>query len=310
MKRSVFAVVFLVVFVALLVPRYVRADSPRGIGLSPGIQELVLEEGAESVGFPVTIANLTDSPVNLRLSLLDFGTLDESGGVAFLGRSGQDVTDYGLRQWMRLDKDVLALEPGQTEEVQVTITNQDSLRPGGHYGAVVVSVAGSAEPNGESVAVHPAASTLVLLKKNGGEISQLNLESTFTNSSLINLPKSIELKFKNTGNVHLVPRGTVELFGPTGSKISRSTINETSAFVLPEALRLFQQELPGVRQPWLPGKYRLVVTWRFDGREDVTVVEQTYWYMGKIVLYTLIIISTLIVCILYIKYRRRPPTRY
>lgn len=308
-RKGLFAALLLLIAVMLL-PARAEGAGARGIGLSPGMQELVLQEGAESASFPVAVTNLTDTAVNLQLSLLDFGALDESGGVAFLGRSGQDTTDYGLRQWMRLEKDMIALEPGQSEEIQVTIINQDSLRPGGHYGAVVVSVADSAVSGGESVAVHPAASTLVLLKKTGGEIELLKLNSIFTNSSLINLPKSAELTFENTGNIHLVPRGTVELYGPTGTKISSSVINESSAYVLPESSRLFQQELTRGSQPWLPGKYRLVTTWRFDGRDAVETVEKTYWYIGKLVLYLLVGASLLFVLILYIKYRRRPPSRY
>lgn len=291
-------------------PVYAEASNTRGIGLSPGMQELELRAGDESVGFSVTVTNLTEDTVSLRLSLLDFGALDETGGVAFLGRSSQDAGNYGLRQWMRLDKDRFALEPGQSEEVRATITNQDTLSPGGHYGAVVVSVAGSGTSGGESVAVQPAASTLVLLKKIGGEIESLELESINTNKSLLRLPKSAELKFKNSGNIHLVPRGTIELFGPTGKKISRSAINETSAYVLPDSARLFKQDLPGVSQPWLPGKYRLAVSWRYDGNDEVVTVEQTYWYVGKLVTYLLVSGSTVIVLVLYIRYRRRPPSRY
>ncbi len=307
MKRGRAVLIVLAAVLALLLPGYAGAQT-KGIGLSPALRELTLAEGQESVSFSINISNTTDAVADLRLSTLDFGALDESGGIAFVGRTGQETTVYGLRQWMTLEKDRLTLEPGQSEEVQITVANREDLGPGGHYGAVVVSAANSSENNDE-VALIPAASTLVLLKKTGGDISRLELDSINTNSSWINLPKSATLRFQNSGNVHLVPRGTMELFGPTGSRLARGVVNPQSGFVLPESFRQFSVPLELSKQPWLPGRYKLVTTWRFDGTEQTTTTEQDYWYIGTLVLWLIAISSLGIVLYLYIRYRRRPPTR-
>lgn len=261
-----------------------------------------------SVQFEVSLSNSTEAPIDLELSVLDFGALDESGGIAFLGLTGQEAAARGLKQWMTPAVDRISLSPGETAEVPVTVRNDASLSPGGHYGAVIVSAA-SGQPGADSVAVVPAASTLVLLKKTGGEQYSLDINDIKTNSSLINLPRQATLQFKNTGNIHVVPRGTVELVSPFGSVVVRGIINESSAFVLPDSNRDIHVSLTGYRQPWLPGRYKLVTTWRHDGTDQTITQVLHYWYAGKLVLYSVVVLSTLIVLIMYIRYRRRPPTR-
>ncbi len=281
----------------------------RGIGVTPAIDELILEEGQASARLDVNIANATDKEVRLRVSTLDFGALDASGGIAFLGATGQEVAPRGLSRWMALDRDTLRIGAGQTETISLTVENNDSLSPGGHYGAIVVSALNDGLPGGDAVAVQPAVSTLVLLKKRGGETYSLEMMDVKTNKSLLSLPKTAMLEFKNTGNVHVVPRGTVQLVSPTGSVIRRGVINEQSGFVLPESTRNYEVDFSG-SSPWLPGRYKLVTEWRFDGQESFNQTVEYIWYIGKATLLLIGILCSLIVLIMYVKYRRRPVSRY
>lgn len=304
MRKALLAALLL----ALTLLPGVTSAASKGIGISPAIQEVRLEEGQASVSFTVQLINSSDQAMDLQLSTLDFGALDEAGGIAFLGKSGQESGDYGLKQWMKLNKESLALEPGASSEVEVTITNDESLRPGGHYGAVIVS-AKNANDNDDSVAVLPAASSLVLLKKMGGEQLDLQLAATKANNSLVSLPKNTMLKFTNTGNTHVVPRGTVELIDPLGKVLSSSVINETSAYVLPGSSRQINAEIKLSSQPWLPGRYKLAVNWRYDGQETFNQTIEYKWYIGKLTFILVIITSLLIILIMYIRYRRRPVSR-
>ncbi len=306
MRRKGLLMALAVVLIGMAVPRVEAAT--KGLALSPAITEIRLEEGQREASFKISLSNSTDLPMNLRLSTLDFGALDEAGGIAFLGRSGQETTVYGLRQWMLLEKQSLTLEPGQSQEVKVTIENKQSLAPGGHYGAVVVSGA-DAEPGQDNVAVVPAGSALVLLKKSGGEIIDLNLDSVNANRNWFRLPDQATLRFQNSGNTHAVPRGTLELSGPTGAVIARGTVNTTSSFVLPESFRQITSGMRSVGTPWLPGRYTLTVAWRHDGEEAFATSTYHYWYIGRAAVITLLTVGLVFVLIMYIRYKRRPPTR-
>ena len=304
MKRKLLGLILFGLSV-LPAPLYAAA----GIGVSPGIKEITLAENESRTSFEVTVSNTTESPIDFRLSTIDFGALDESGGIAFLGRSGQEAYAYSLSEWMELDKTELTVTPNSSEAVKVTIQNNDALRPGGHYGAVLVTSRQDGQLSSESVATLPGASTLVLLKKTGGETYDLTLDNVKTNTSLLRVPNSAELRFENTGNVHVVPRGTIQLKSPFGKTIAQGTINEASSFVLPGSKRVISVPPRFSSQPWLPGRYTQEISWRHDGQESFETTITHHWYLGRIGVGILIILSLVIVLYLYIIYKKRPVTR-
>src|SRR3989344_2957199 len=102
------------------------AGEQRGLTVSPAFQEIILDQQDQEKNFVVSVANDTGVSVTLRLSVFDFGSLDESGGVALLGASSDLEKKYALASWMRLEKDTLTLDPGETGKVRVTIENRDS----------------------------------------------------------------------------------------------------------------------------------------------------------------------------------------
>ena len=280
----------------VLMPTLPVSAEVSGVVLAPAIQEVTLDENQTEVTFEVTVANSTSQTVDLRLSTVDFGALDESGGVAFLGRSGQETTEYGLKEWMVLEKEHVVLESGENESVKVTIENKESLGPGGHYGAVLVSLA-RADNGEDSVAVLPAASTLVLLKKTGGEVTQLDLISVTANNSLSKFPSEANLRFQNSGNVHVVPRGTVEVLSPRGGVVAKGTINQASAFVLPGSFRQMSVGLSDSSRWLWPGRYKIVTTWRYDGQNETQQNVVEFIYLGSILSLIILFSCIVLICI-------------
>lgn len=305
MRRKL--VSFALLIILLGIPA--QAQAAKGIGVTPGLQEVEIRQGDTEARFEVTVSNSTDAKVDFRLNTIDFGALDESGGVAFLGKTGQETYAYSLSRWMQLDRNELTVDPGKTEIVNVTIRNEDSLSPGGHYGAVLVTTREGGQVQNDSVAMLPGASTLVLLKKYGGETYDLKLESIKANKPFFGLPQAAILRFENAGNIHVVPRGTLDLTGPFGSKLANGVVNEASSYVLPGSFRQIDVPLTFTNQPWLPGRYTLKTTWRYDSTNQTETHEMHYWYLGKVGTGLLIFISLAIVLYLFILYRRRPVTR-
>ena len=278
---------FLVVFLSLLFGffkpyNFVLAQvEQNGLSASPMFQEVTLEEGEREKSFSVELKNGTAVPVTLRLSLLDFGTLDESGGVAFLGAASNLEKKYALAAWMRPEKDVMTLSPGETQSVRVTIENRETLSPGGHYGAVVFKAGEDAgSDSGENViSVSQLFSVLVFAKKIGGEIYDLKLKTEEYPKSYFTLPETIRLRFQNAGNVHLVPRGIVTLSDPLGRIVRKGIINEESAIILPETLRVYPSSFKAVETVFMPGRYTLAIQYRHDGEEAFTEVKRSFVFV-------------------------------
>lgn len=222
----------------------------------------------------VTISNATDSPQTFRVAAYDFGNLDESGGVAFLGASGELDQAYTLSEWMTLSRDLVTLPPRGSEAVTVTIKNDTTLGPGGHYGAVVFeSVEADVPNNPNRIAVSQMIASLIFAKKTEGAQYGLELAHSDVARGLFSLTTA-NLVFRNTGNVHAVPRGVVRVMDPAGRTTLRGIINEASSLVLPGQERSFSLELAPIAWLWLPGWYDISIEYRYDGREEFDVASQ------------------------------------
>jgi hypothetical protein len=132
-----------------------------------------------------------------------------------------------------------------------------------------MTVDNSAGKGNQTVSVKQRISALIFATKVGGEIYDLRLTKIQHDSTWRQLPKNITLDFKNTGNVHVVPRGTVRLISPSGHVVSHGVINEASAYVLPETSRQLIVQTESVsNHGWEPGTYKLQVDYRYDGYDQ------------------------------------------
>jgi hypothetical protein len=241
------------------------AAQPKGISLSPFQQQVSMAPGDVSKSFVLRLTNHTKTVQELRLSPRDFGSLNDSGGV-LLDASKSYTQKYGLASWLTLETDTVVLNPGESREVLVTIDNRTSLRPGGHYGAVATTVTSLIDKADNEVAVNQQLLSLIFVTKLGGAKYDLKLSSMSHNGNWLHLPKTVQLRFQNPGNVHVIPRGEVKLRSPDGTIIARGVINSESAFVLPESFRELYVPLTTVgRAAPLPGLYSVSVEYRYDG---------------------------------------------
>lgn len=269
----------------LVSPFFASADDlQNGISISPMFQEVVLDKDSPSKTFSLQASNTTDSLVTLRLSVLDFGSLDESGGVAFLGAEQNFEKQYSLASWIRLDRDALVLGPGESQTVEVTFENRESLSPGGHYGAIFFKMENSGADtvgaNGKpNIAVSQSFSSLIFAKKLGGERYDLGAPDIGISKSFFFLPQSFSLRFQNKGNVHVVPRGTVTVTDPRGNMVEKGIINEESAIILPETFRTYVVRPSVFARSFLPGYYTATVQYRYDGNEDFASKNTRFFFM-------------------------------
>lgn len=264
-------------------------DGKNGISVSPMFQDITLNQDEKSQTFAIDATNTTASLVTLRMSLVDFGSLDESGGVAFLGAEQNVEKKYSIASWIRLDRDVLVLGAGESQSVQVTIENRETLSPGGHYGAVVFKVENSGidvvDENGKpSISVNQSFSSLIFAKKIGGEVYDLDMRSVDRKHSWLHLSESVSLRFQNKGNVHVVPRGIVTITNPLGSVVQKGIINQESAILLPETFRSFVVRPLHLANALVPGYYTISIQYRYDGKEDFTTQTQRFFFLPPVVI--------------------------
>lgn len=258
--------------------------SAAGITVSPAFQSVTLSPEMVGKDIVITLTNQSQVGQTYALSTADFGTLDESGGVALIGTPATELEHrYGLVSWMTLDRNVVFVPPAGSAKVTVRIDNRPSLSPGGHYAAVLatavadpINAAGPAKVNLKQV-----VASLILLRKDGGAEPGLTLTDIDPRPSVWwQLPSEVALRFRDPGNVHVVPRGTITLTDMTGRVVKRGIINEDSAIVYPQSFRRMTSKLLTVGNAWQPGRYQLSVVYRFDDERTLSSSKITIWYLG------------------------------
>lgn len=280
---------------SLISPLAAQAEGEGALSVSPLFTDVSIRESEPSQEFFLTVANRTLEPVVLRLSLVDFGSLNESGGIAFLGKEASGTNRYALASWITPEKDVVTLLPDTEEKLRFTLENRESLSPGGHYGAVLFAVESEGadqEVRDPAVSVNSTFSSLVFAKKEGGMLRELSLKdwSVDESSLLSGLPSKTLLRFQNSGNVDLTPRGRIVLTDPLGRMVAKGIINEDSSRILPESFRMYPSKLAVLSPSLVPGSYILSAEYRFDGQEEFETLPEmrifawgiVFWWIAGI----------------------------
>lgn len=286
--------VLILLGLALPVSTSAAVNPPVGITLSPFQQQLTIQPNDSGKGYELTLTNHTASLQELNLSGRDFGSLNDTGGV-FLEGSNSYTKKYGLSSWLTLGTDTVLLQPNESQKVPVSVNNRADLQPGGHYGAVVVSVNALDPATGNKIAVNQQLLSLVFVDKVGGEKFDLKLRSIQHDGSLLHLPRSVTLHFQNPGNVHVIPRGQVKLKSPSGTVVAQGIINAESAFILPETFRDIYVDLQPIGKALpLPGLYHIQADYRYEqiARNATKSVAVNFVDLGLYLLFGAIIAIT------------------
>ncbi|MFZ1627158.1 MAG: hypothetical protein WAT81_05145 [Candidatus Moraniibacteriota bacterium] len=258
--------IFFALLIALSCPLIAQGA---GFTVTPMLQEVILNDDQKVVIYEASVTNETDDTAMFDVSAIDFGSLDESGGVAFLGVTGALEERYALASWMQSEMSEVTLRPGETRSIRVQIENRETLSPGGHYGALVFKTIGVAGEDASSVAINQIFASLVLVKKTGGAKYGLELISVDRKEHWLSLSTALTLRFKNPGNVHVVPRGEVRVTDPFGRLVYRGIVNEGSTIVFPETFREYPLKLFSVKKAFIPGYYTTSLSYRYDGKDTV-----------------------------------------
>lgn len=269
----------IVVGLLLLVVKPVLAVEKAGISIVPPFAEITIDKETQKV-FDLIISNRTNSEEVFELSVVDFGSLNETGGVAFLTTKADTSTrKYALASWISLEKSEVIVGPGQSQGIKVTILNKESLSSGGHYGAVLATIKTDDLRQSDTVGVNQTMASLLYVLKTGGEIYKLTVKEVTKKTDLWGMPNKIAVRLINEGNVHMVPRGAYEIYY-AGKQVAKGILNGESGKILPESVRIFEFGVKKLSRWNWPGKYETKLSLRYDDKNDFTVQKDNFFYWG------------------------------
>ena len=238
--RLAFVSVFILIGALFLMGRPAQA-----VTLIPPSIELIDVSPGEVVTTKVKLFNETATAVTLYPSRANFTALDETGTPNI-----QPASEEDLAGWLTLEPGPFTIQPGERLEIPVEVKVPADATPGGHFATILFSPQPPAAVQGGQLAIGQKIGTLVLVRVTGiinesGSIVEFDTDSgqhTFTR-----LPIDFLLRFKNSGNVHIRPTGTVTIRNLIGGTSATVPINSGLGAVLPLSTRKF--EATWARQP-------------------------------------------------------------
>ncbi|HCM68241.1 MAG TPA: hypothetical protein DIS62_04575 [Candidatus Kerfeldbacteria bacterium] len=222
-------------FAAMLVCAIVFPGKAEAITLIPPSLELGLIPGQESQT-SIKLFNEESTAVELYTESRNFTATGETGLPLFDFESEQ----IGLSTWITVEEGPIVLQPGGRYEVPVSILPPANADPGGHYAAIFFS---TTPPTEGQVRISSKVGTLILATVQG-DISESGLiqELATRGGSKLHtrLPITFVTRFKNTGNVHLKPAGTITVKNLFGKTTATLDFNTGKGATLPTTTRLYE----------------------------------------------------------------------
>jgi len=282
-----------------------------GLSISPIYQNVSIGQNQPNTTYYVVLSNHSAQSQEFNLSTVDFGSLNQSGGIAFLGTSSSGYAQkYGLVKWMHLSEPAVTIPGDASVQIGVTIANDSSLGFGGHYGAVLATAqtAPGGTPARARVGVLEVLSSLLLLVKAGGPLPDLQIIAQTVGSHFGLLPTTVGDTFHDQGDAHVVPRGIINVTDPRGRLVERGVLNVNSGIVLPETARHYSTPLLKLADAWLPGYYRVSTIYRYDGTNATKIYVSGFWYVNLWIAWgaAALVVVLGAGAVWWLRFRRRP----
>lgn len=201
MRRLILAAAF---FAAIVLPPRAVPSAGLGITVSPAKLELSIPRGV-TYNIPVTVRNAGFAKTHVQATMVDFGvTMAGSYEFQKIG-----TRPYSLMKWASIRPREFDLQPGASQQVQLTISvpNQAKLR--GEYAGIVFFQTRPLRVRGQAVAFSARVASKIYMtipdtQKVRGKIIKMN-------SATGSASQVYRVLFKNTGNVHLYLRGQLQI---------------------------------------------------------------------------------------------------
>jgi len=212
----------------------------------------------------VRIINSNPYPLEIYATPVNFSARAEDGTPRFSPLVVEDGEAIGAAGWLRVNRGPYLVPAEDSLRIDFTVAVPETAPPGGHYAAILVGtepVGGASD--GSVIRVSSLVTSLLLLRVEGDILESGRIREFRTDSKMYQRPEArFLLRFENQGNVHLRPRGVIEIENMWGQNRGQISINKGGGFgnVLPDSVRSFSFNWSGEWSPLEIGRYRAVAT--------------------------------------------------
>lgn len=204
--------------------------------------------------------------------------------------------DDAVSSAIKLSSTDITVPANGTYELKVAVNASDQLTDGGHYATLVLTQHGN---SGTTSTFQSSVAVSLFIIKNQNIRTNLQLSTMQVHRTLFSLPSSAVLTFKNLGNTHVIPRGSISIYdGQT--LLGKAVVNTNSRIVFPHHQADFTAQFETYGRVWWPRKLHLQTMYRIDGSDIELMKNQTFWYIP----FVDVVIAVVIIGAIWWQHRR------
>lgn len=299
--RNFFVKIFLFSLILLLAAPAVKAQgNSQTLSVSPFLIELENLEPGQSTPYSIDVTNGSANLLKLTVVLRDF-TAGPEGRPIFASESSAAGKSFSLSSWITLQGPKSIKVPAFDKvRVNFIITPPSDIEPGTHYGAVLFSYADDSAQQ-SSAKIENQIGTLIFAKS--GKAQPSGRISSFQAAKKIlfeSSPIKFNLQFDNSGNVHLKPKGEIEIKNWFGDTVATIPLNRDASIVLPQSSREFSNTFDS-RLPL--GKYTATVKLYYGDNRLEANSQVTFWVIPIVSIAISILLAAAAITLFYLLIR-------
>jgi len=259
--------------------------------ISPPLIDHQLNPG-DTVLETIKIYNEDSQAITVYPLLRNFTAGDDENGEPQFMPPEVDDHGTGLAEWVIMDNKTMTIGPKERTNLSLALNVPNDAQPGGHYGAVILSIEPPSDKPGVGVAQQLGALMMLRVSGEVKEVASI-AEFGFVKPKIWYnyLPVDFFLRFENSGNTHLRPAGNLFITNMWGKQVASINANEDFRSVLPRSIRKYtfgwektsvNDEYSELEKEWKNfgfGKYKavLVIYYGNDNKMVVAEREFTVW---------------------------------
>ena len=280
-KRGVYAAVFCFI-VASPAACFAEDPSAQTISVSPTLFQITATP-AQVWQSEIRVINVNEYDLTIYPQVVNFAPQGEAGKGDLIPVFAEETKGKTLAEWISISSEGIVVPKQQTVAIPFSVTVPSDAAPGGHYAAILVGTKPPVAEAGHAQVQTAQFVTSLFFAKVAGDVLESGSIREFRTEEML-LPKpaaTFELRFENTGNVHLQPQGDITIYNMWGEDRGVIPINHQTHFgnVLPQSIRKFVFSWEGEAALFDIGRYKAIATLGYGDEQKNFVTSTTYFWI-------------------------------
>ena len=251
----------------------------------------------------IKVRNDSSTEKNISTTSRDFIVTDDRGTPVQLESNNATQNRWAASTWIQISPTKLALKPGETKTLTVTILVPADALPGGHYAMILHTPTNLSTISQTGASIEANVGTLVYITV-PGNIKQDAVVSDFSAPSFKEYgPVDFTTTVANFSDIHITPAGSITVKNWLGGVTADLPLTSTNIF--PYTSRNFTNQLS---HKWLFGRYTATLNAAYGTAGGVLVASLIFWVIPWRFILLLVVALLLVGVIIYlIKTRSQSP---